>query len=141
MNVYKTYSCVWNTEHVLKFLELSTCYMLNDFAVSLSKYNDPNNVFESKEGGSFKQITWTISVPKILNLVWCANFNDAVASHATKKGRPSVFCSLSIWVNYPSQLNSVNSKLNSSSWCWNTCQGHSVLSNRDLEISSAHICC
>lgn len=23
--------------------------MLNDFAVSLSKYNDPNNVFESKE--------------------------------------------------------------------------------------------
>ena len=27
MNVYKTYSCVWNTEHVLKFLKLSTCYM------------------------------------------------------------------------------------------------------------------
>lgn len=76
--------------------------MLNDFAVSLSKYNDPNNVFESKEGGSFKQrLRGTISVPKILNLVWCANFNDAVASHATKKGRPSVFYSLSIWVNYP----------------------------------------
>ena len=57
MNVYKMYSCVWNTEHVLKFLKLSTCYMSNDFAVSLSKYNDPNNLFESKEGGSFKQIT------------------------------------------------------------------------------------
>lgn len=141
MKVYKTYSSVWNTEHTLKFLELSTCYMWNDFAVSLGKYNDPTNVFESKEGGSFKQITQTISVPKILNLVWCANLNDAVASHATKKGKPSVFCSLNIWVNSPSQLNWVNSKLNFSSWCWNASQGHSVLSNRDLEISSAHICC
>lgn len=35
MKVYKTYSSVWNTEHTLKFLELSTCYMLNDFAVFL----------------------------------------------------------------------------------------------------------
>lgn len=41
MKVYKTYSPVWNTEHILKFLKLSTCSMLNDFAVSLSIMTQP----------------------------------------------------------------------------------------------------
>lgn len=127
----------WTHSQVLKIKHMFYVKWL----CCIIKYNDPTSVFESKEGGSFKQIMWTISAPKILNLAWCANFNDVVASHVTKKGKPAGFYSLSIWVNYPSQLNWVSSKLNFSSWCWNTSQGHSVLSNRDLEISSAHICC
>lgn len=97
--------------------------MLNDFAVPIVIIMTWPMCLNLKKGDCSSKFMWMIYIPKILNLVWSAYFNDIVASHVTKEGKPSDFYSLDM-----PAYNWVNSKLNFSSWCWNTSEGHSVLS-------------
>lgn len=83
------------------------------------------------EMGNALKHSWYDYAPKILNLGWSNYFNDIVASSVTKEGKSSSFYSL----DTPLGQQFFNSQ------CWSTSEGHCVLSNWDLQISSASTCC